>query len=184
MIELAKQYGRYGYRMITALLRLEGWTVNHKRIERLWRREGLKVPKKQPKKKRIWLSDGSCIRLRPAYKNHVWSYDFIMTRTHDGRAVKILTIIDEHTRECLSFDVERGITKEQVLLRVVAFRCHRRLLGSLPGSGQHEQESKVNYKSIYQPISYTNGANNCRTVSLSPCFKLFYRRYPLPLVSF
>ncbi len=125
MIELAKQYGRYGYRMITALLRLEGWIVNHKRIERLWRREGLKVPKRHRKKGRLWLADGSCIRLRPAYKNHVWSYDFIMTRTHDGRAVKILTIIDEHTRECLSLDVERGITKEQVVERLADLFAQR-----------------------------------------------------------
>ena len=118
MIELAEQYGRYGYRRITALLCLTGWIVNHKRIERLWRREGLKVPKKQPKRKRLWLNDGSCVRLRPAFKNHVWSYDFIMTRTHDGRAVKILTIIDEHTRECLSMDVARRITKDDVLERL------------------------------------------------------------------
>ena len=118
MIALAERYGRYGYRMITALLRLEGWMVNHKRIERLWRREGLKVPKKHSKKGRLWLNDGSCIRLRPAYKNHVWSYDFIMTRTHDGRAVKMLTIIDEHTRECLSLDVARRITKDDVLERL------------------------------------------------------------------
>ena len=118
MIELAEQYGRYGYRRIMALLCLTGWIVNHKRIERLWRREGLKVPKKQPKRKRLWLNDGSCVRLRPAYKNHVWSYDFIMTRTHDGRAVKVLTIIDEHTRECLSLDVARRITKDDVLERL------------------------------------------------------------------
>jgi putative transposase len=125
MIELAKRYGRYGYRMITALLRLEGWIVNHKRIERLWRREGLKVPKRHRKKGRLWLNDGSCIRLRPAYKNHVWSYDFIMTRTHDGRAIKILTIIDEHTRECLAFDVERQITKEYVLERLADLFAQR-----------------------------------------------------------
>ena len=118
MIELAEQYGRYGYRRIMALLCLAGWVVNHKRIERLWRREGLKVPKKQPKRKRLWLNDGSCVRLRPAYKNHGWSYDFIMTRTHDGRAVKMLTIIDEFTRECLSIDVERRITKDDVIERL------------------------------------------------------------------
>ena len=99
--------------------------MNHKRIERLWRREGLKVPKRHRKKGRLWLNDGSCIRLRPAYKNHVWSYDFIMTRTHDGRAVKILTIIDEYTRECLSLDVERGITKEQVLERLADLFARR-----------------------------------------------------------
>lgn len=114
-IELATQYGRYGYRMVTGLLRNEGWKVNHKRVERIWRREGLKVPKKQPKRKRLWLNDGSCIRLRPQYKNHVWSYDFMMTRTHDGRAVKILTLIDEYTRECLRIRADRNIKSDTVL---------------------------------------------------------------------
>ena len=85
MTELATSYGRYGYRRITTLLRREGWIVNHKRIERLWRREGLKVPQKQPKRRRLWLNDGSCVRLRPAYRDHVWTYDFVFSRTHDGR---------------------------------------------------------------------------------------------------
>ncbi len=115
IIELATQYGRYGYRMITGMLRNEGWQVNHKRVERIWRREGLKVPKKQPKRKRLWLNDGSCIRLRPQYKNHVWSYDFLMTRTHDGRALKILTILDEYTRECLGIRADRNIKSEEVI---------------------------------------------------------------------
>jgi len=95
---LATQYGRYGYRRITAMLRQEGWQVNHKRVERIWKREGLKVPKKQPKRRRLWLNDGSCIRLRPQYKDHVWSYDFVMARTADGRAIRMLNIIDEYTR--------------------------------------------------------------------------------------
>ncbi len=86
---LATRYGRYGYRRITALLREKGWRVNHKRVERIWRKEGLKVPKKQPKRKRLWLNDGSCIRLRPEHKDHVWSYDFVASRTADGRAFKI-----------------------------------------------------------------------------------------------
>jgi transposase InsO family protein len=115
IIELATQYGRYGYRMITGLLRNEGWKVNHKRVERIWRREGLKVPKKQPKRKRLWLNDGSCIRLRPQYNNHVWSYDFMMTRTHDGRPVKILTLIDEYTRECLRIRADRNIKSDVVV---------------------------------------------------------------------
>ena len=85
IIKLARQYGRYGYRRVTALLRPAGWWVNHKRVERIWRREGLKVPAKQPKRARLWLADGSCIRLRPEYPNHVWSYDFVEDRTHDGR---------------------------------------------------------------------------------------------------
>ena len=95
MTELALQYGRYGYRRITALLRNEGWGVNHKRIERLWRQEGLKIPQKQPKRGRLWLNDGSCIRLHPEYKNHVWSYDFVHDRTRDGRGFRLLTILDE-----------------------------------------------------------------------------------------
>jgi len=118
MIELASEYGRYGYRRITALLRQGGWGVNHKRIERLWRREGLKVPKKQPKRGRLWLNDGSCIRLRPEYKDHVWAYDFVHARTHDGRAVRMLTLVDEYTRECLSIDVARRLTSEDVLERL------------------------------------------------------------------
>ena len=118
MIELATQYGRYGYRMITGMLRNEGWRVNHKRIERLWRREGLKVPQKQPKRRRIWLNDGSCVRLRPAYKDHVWSYDFVQDRTSDGRAFRMLTLIDEHSRECLAIDVARRLNSENVLERL------------------------------------------------------------------
>lgn len=91
---LASRYDRYGYRRITAMLRSEGWTLNAKRVERIWRREGLKVPRKQPKKGRLWLSDGSCVRLRPERPNHVWSYDFVEGRTHNGRRFRMLNIID------------------------------------------------------------------------------------------
>ena len=115
IVELADKYGRYGYRRITALLRNEGWRVNHKRVERIWRQEGLKVPSKQPKRRRLWLNDGSSIRLRPEYKNHVWSYDFVMCRTHDGRPVRILTLIDEFTRECMALEVGRRLTSQDVL---------------------------------------------------------------------
>ena len=115
IIELATKYGRYGYRRITALLRSESWKVNHKRVERIWRREGLKVPKKQPKRGRLWLNDGSCIRLRPERKDHVWSYDFVMARTSDSRAFRILTMIDEYTRECLAMQVNRRITSLDVI---------------------------------------------------------------------
>jgi transposase InsO family protein len=118
MIELACDFGRYGYRRITALLRQEGWFVNHKRVERLWRQEGLKVPKKQPKRRRLWLNDGSCVRRRPEYPDHVWSYDFVHARTSDGRAFKMLTLIDEYTRESLAIDVERRLTSEDVLDRL------------------------------------------------------------------
>ena len=115
IIELATEYGRYGYRRITEMLKREGWKVNHKRVERIWRREGLKVPQKQPKRKRLWLNDGSCVRLRPEYKDHVWSYDLVMDRTSDGKALRILTILDEYTRECLSIRVGRRITAQDVL---------------------------------------------------------------------
>lgn len=115
IIRLAGQYGRYGYRRITALLRAEGWHVNHKRVERIWQREGLKVPQKQPKRGRLWLNDGSCIRLRPSWQNHVWAYDFVQARTHEGRAFRMLTVIDEFTRECLAIDVSRRLRSEDVL---------------------------------------------------------------------
>ena len=115
IIRLASDYGRYGYRRITALLRHDGWAVNAKRVERIWRREGLKVPKRQPKRGRLWLNDGSCIRLRPSYRGHVWSYDFVADRTHDGKAFRMLTVIDEHSRECLAIHVQRQIKSDDVL---------------------------------------------------------------------
>jgi transposase InsO family protein len=102
IVELASRFGRYGYRTITGFLRLAGWRVNKKRVHRIWRREGLKVPRKQPKRARLWLNDGSCVRLRPERRDHVWSYDFVHDRTHNGRPLKILTLIDEYTRECLA----------------------------------------------------------------------------------
>lgn len=115
ILELAGCYGRYGYRRITAMLRREGWQVNHKRVERIWRREGLKVPAKQPKRGRLWLTDGSCIRLRPEHRDHVWSYDFVAARTSDGRPLRLLTLIDEYTRECLAIEVQRRIRSCNVL---------------------------------------------------------------------
>jgi len=115
IIRLASKYGRYGYRRITALLKREGFRVNHKRVERIWREESLKVPKKQPKRGRLWLNDGSCVRLRPTHRNHVWSYDFVADRTHDGRPIKMLTVIDEYSRECLAIVVERRLQSDDVL---------------------------------------------------------------------
>ena len=115
IIALATQYGRYGYRRITGLLRGEDWRVNHKRVERLWRREGLKVPQKQPKRGRLWLTDGSCVRCRPAYRLHVWAYDFLTARTHDGRPLKILTVVEEYSRECLAIVVARRLRSTEVL---------------------------------------------------------------------
>ncbi|WP_088016590.1 MULTISPECIES: IS3 family transposase [unclassified Shinella] len=112
---LALQYGRYGYRRITAMLHQAGWIVNVKRVERIWRREGLKVPHKQPKRGRLWLNDSSCIRLRPEYPNHVWSYDFVEDRTHNGRKIRMLNVIDEFTRECIAIRVERKLKAVDVI---------------------------------------------------------------------
>ena len=115
IIALAKTYGRYGYRRVTALLRNTGWTVNAKRVERIWRQEGLKVPQKQPKRGHLWLNDGSCVRLRPERPNHVWAYDFVEDRTHDGRKFRMLCVIDEFTREALAIRVKRRLNSIDVL---------------------------------------------------------------------
>jgi putative transposase len=127
IIALATKYGRYGYRRITALLNEDpfSWRVNHKRVERIWKREGLKVPKKQPKRGRLWLNDGSCIRLRPEHPDHVWSYDFMVERTTNGKSFRILNIIDEFTRECLAIRVARKISAQDVvdeLFKLFIFR--------------------------------------------------------------
>ena len=118
MIELATQYGRYGYRIVTGMLRNEGWRVNHKRVERLWRKEGLKVPQRLKPRRRLWLNDGSCVRLRPLRRNHVWTYDFVQARTSEGRPIRMLTVLDEYTRECLAINVERQLTAEDVLVQL------------------------------------------------------------------
>ena len=115
MLTLARQYGRYGYRRITALLNKRGWQVNHKRIERLWRREGLKVPGKQPKRGRLWLNEYSGIRLSAQHKDHIWSYDFVRHRTEDGKAFRTLNIVDEYTRECLMIKAQRKLNSTDVI---------------------------------------------------------------------
>jgi transposase InsO family protein len=115
IVELSLQYGRYGYRRITGLLRNGGWRVNAKRVERIWRREGLKVPRRHRPRRRLWLADGSCVRLRPERKDHVWAYDFVAARTHDNRPVRLLTIVDEYTRECLAIRVARNLDSDDVL---------------------------------------------------------------------
>ncbi len=125
IITLASQYGRYGYRRVTALLRNEGWVVNHKRVERIWRAEGLKVPLKQPKRGRLWLNDGSIVRLRPEFPKHVWSYDFMYDRTHNGVPFRILNVIDEYSRECLAVKVERRLTHRDVLEALYKLFCER-----------------------------------------------------------
>ena len=115
IVALATEYGRYGYRRIAAMLQAAGWAVNVKRVERIWRREGLKVPGKQPKKGRLWLNDGSCVRLRPERPNHLWSYDFVEDRTHNGRKFRMLNVIDEFTRECLAIRVDRRLKSTDVI---------------------------------------------------------------------
>jgi putative transposase len=115
IVELARQYGRYGYRKIAALLRRAGWEVNHKRVERIWRREGLKVPGRQPKHGRLWLADGSCIRLRAEHPNHVWSYDFVEDRTYEGSKYRMLNVVDEYTHECLAIRIARRLKAVDVI---------------------------------------------------------------------
>jgi len=116
LIELARRHGRLGYRKIAEMLRTQaGWVVNDKRVERIWRREGLKVPSKQPKRSRLWLSDGSCVRLRAERANHVWSYDFVEDRTHGGRKYRMLNIIDEFTHECLAIRIDRKLNSTAVI---------------------------------------------------------------------
>lgn len=126
IVELAAVYGRYGTPRINAMLRSEGWRVNHKRVERIWRREGLRVPRRQPRRGRLWLHNGSCIRLRPTHKDHVWAYDFVSCRTHDGLPLRMLVVVDEFTRECLSIDAARNLSSDDVLERLawlMATRC-------------------------------------------------------------
>jgi transposase InsO family protein len=132
IVELAGTYGRYGYRRVTAMLRHdEGWRVNHKRVERIWRHAGLKVPHRQPKRGRLWLNDGSCVRLRPTHKDHVWAYDFVTARTHDGRAFRMLVVVDEFTRECLAIDVARKLTSDDVLERLTWLMVTRGVPGHI-----------------------------------------------------
>ena len=115
IVTLASEYGRYGYRRITALLRTAGWQVGKDRVQRIWRREELKVPQKQRPRGRLWLNDGSCVRLRPERSNQVWSYDFVKAMTHDGRTLRLLVLIDEYTRECLAIRVARRLGSCEVI---------------------------------------------------------------------
>jgi transposase InsO family protein len=143
IVELACLYGRYGYRRITGLLRNEGWHVNHKRVERIWRQEGLKVPQKQPKRRRLWMNDGSCMRLRPEWKDHVWSYDFVAEQTSDGRALKILTVVDEYTRECLAIHVARKITAFEVIEQLADLFLRRGVPEHLRSDNGSEFTAKI-----------------------------------------
>ena len=115
IIALATKYERYGYRRSTALLRSAGWAVGKDRVQRIWRREGLKVPQRQKPRGRLWLNEGSCVRLRPERANRVWSYDLVSAATHDGRSLRLLTLLDEYTRECLAIRVARRLRRQEVI---------------------------------------------------------------------
>ena len=142
IIVLATRFGRYGYRRITALLRQLGWQVNHKRVERIWRREGLKVPMKQPKRGRLWLGDGSLIRLRPEHVNHVWAYDFVACRTHLGKPIRLLTVIDEWSRECLAIKVAPKLRSDDVLATLTELMVHRGVPGYIRSDNGPEFTAK------------------------------------------
>ncbi len=144
IIELARQYGRYGYRKIAALLREAGWAVNDKRVERIWRREGLKVPYKQPKRGRLWLTDGSCIRLRPEHRNHVWSYDFVEDRTQDGRRYRMLNVVDEFTHESLAIRVRRKPNSTDI----IDVLCESFLARGIPGHIRSDNGPKFIAKAV------------------------------------
>ena len=115
MLELACEHPRYGYRLITAKLRQEGWQVNRKRVYRLWRKEGLKVPQRRRKRRHLGSSANACHRRKAEHKNHVWTWDFVFDRTTSGSPLKWLSIVDEYTRECLALKVDRSITSEDVI---------------------------------------------------------------------
>ncbi len=123
IIALASEYGRYGYRRVTALLRPDGWRVGKDRVQRIWCREGLKVPRKHRPRSRLWFNDGSCVRLRPLYRNHVWSFDFVQAQTHDGRSQRILTRIDELSRASLALKVARRINSVGVIEALADAMC-------------------------------------------------------------
>ena len=142
MIGLARSFGRYGYKRITGLLQMAGWNVNAKRVQRIWRREGLKVPARQPKRGRLWLSDGSCIRLRPEHRNHVWAYDFVAQKTHDGRPLKLLCVVDEYTRECLAIVVARRITSHEMLMTLADLFLEHGIPEHIRSDNGHEFQAK------------------------------------------
>jgi len=146
IIALACNYGRAGYRTITDMMRNKGYTINHKRVERIWREEGLKVPQKQQKRSRLWLNDGSCVRLRPTHKNHVWSYDFMEDKTVDGRKIRFLNIIDEYTRVCLA-SIPRRSWRNNDVLEVLA---ELMLLHGVPEYLRSDNGSEFTSKRIRQ----------------------------------
>ena len=160
IVALAKQYGRYGYRKIAEFLRRAGWLVNDKRVERIWRREGLKVPARQPKRARLWQNDGSCIWLRAERPNHVWSYDFVEERTHDGRKFRMLNIIDEFTHECLAIRVSRRLKS----IDVVDVLSDLFILRGVPGHIRSDNGPEFVAKAVQEWI----GAVGAKTAYITP----------------
>ena len=159
--ELARQYGRYGYRKIAELLRsTAGWIVNDKRVERIWRGEGLKVPARQPKRGRLWLNDGSCVRLRTEHRNHVWSYDFVEDRTHDGRKYRMLNVIDEFTHECLAIRIERSLKSADV----IDVLSDLFILRGVPGHVRSDNGPEFDAKAVQEWI----GAVGAKTAYIMP----------------
>lgn len=123
MKTLSRDNPRYGYRRVWASLRREGWQVNRKRVQRLWQQEGLKVPVKQVKRRRMGSGENSCAVRRAEHQDHVWSYDFLMDRTEDGRQLKLLPVVDEYTRECLAIEVDTSLSSKQVVQVLSSFWC-------------------------------------------------------------
>ena len=187
IVELARRYGRYGYRKIAELLRRQaGWVVNDKRVERIWRREGPKVPEKQPKRGRQWLADGSRVRLRAERRNHVWSYDFVEDRTHEGRKYRMLNVIDEFTRECLAIRIDRRLRSNDAIDVLSDLFILRGIPEHIRSDNGPEFVAKAvreglsanfvlhpNFRA-FRAISDASGANTVMTLGTSP------KRKPLP----
>ena len=151
IIALASEYGRDSYRRVTALLQAAGWQVGKDRVQRIWRREGLKVPQKHRPRSRLWLNDGSCVRLRPLHRNHVWSFDFVQGQTHDGRSLRILTLIDEHNRVCLALKVARRINSLGVIEVLADAMC----LHGIPDNIRCDNDPEMISKALRKWVAKT-----------------------------
>ena len=160
IVGLASRFGRYGYRRITALLRPAGWDVNHKRVERIWRREGLKVPARQSPRGRLWLNDGSCVRLRPERRDQVWAYDFVQVRTSNGRALRLSTIIAEYTRECLAIRAQPSIRSSEVIATLAGLMTAR----GVPEQIRSDNGPEFTARAVRRWL----GAVGARTLSIEP----------------
>jgi transposase InsO family protein len=164
IVAAASQYGRYGYRRIAAVLRDHGWQVGKDRVERIWRREGLKVPQKQKPRGRLWLNDGSCVRLRPERRNHVWSYDFVSAKTYDGRTVRMLNLIDEHSRECLLIRSERRWSSAKVIEALADVMVMKGVPEHIRSDNVLTREGKAGEKRRFLGIPY----GMCLTTTVPP----------------